>query len=72
LAAKGHADRLQRGDQSTGFAGVGGDELRHTLGKDMPPAGRIPTHEFAHRELDADRARAPGEIRQATLIATMD
>jgi hypothetical protein len=72
LPAESHADGLQRGDQPLGLAGVCSAEFWHTLGEDPAPAARIPADEFAHRELEADRARAPGKVGQVELIATMD
>ena len=71
LPAEGHANRLQGGDQPMGLAGIGGDELGHTLREDAAWAARISAHEFPHRELDAHRARAPREVRQVALVAAV-
>src|SRR5262245_30424643 len=71
LAAEGHADRLQDGDQPLGLAGIDGDELGHPLREKAAWAARISAHEFPHRELEANRTRAPREVRQVALVAAV-
>lgn len=67
------ASRLAwRGHQPLGLAGIGGDELWHTLREEAAPTGRMPADEFSPRHLEADRAHAPREVRQVALIAAMD
>jgi hypothetical protein len=72
LSAEGHADRLQRGDQPMSLAGIGGDELGHTLREDAARAVQISADEFSHCKLDTDRACTSGQVRQVALIAAMD
>jgi hypothetical protein len=72
LPAEGHGDRLQRGNQPVGLTRVGRDELGHPLREDTARAVRIPADEFAHGELDMDRARASGEVHQVALIAALE
>jgi hypothetical protein len=35
-------------------------------------AARMPADELPHRQLDADKGRAPGEVHQVALVAAMD
>lgn len=72
LPAAGHADRLPRGDPPMGRAGVGGDELGQPLREAAAQAAWMPAHTVAPRELEADRARAPGHVHQAALITARD
>jgi hypothetical protein len=72
LPAEGHAERLQGGDQPLGLARIGSDDLGYTLSENAARAARIPALKFPHRELDSDRACAPGQVPQVALVAAMD
>jgi hypothetical protein len=70
--ASGGSRLARRGHQPLGLAGIGDDEFWHTLREEAAPTGRMPPDELSTRQLEADRAHAPGEVRQVALIAAMD
>src|SRR5882724_11839100 len=72
VPAEGHGDRPQDGHQSPSFSRIGFHKLWQALREDTALTVRILAHEFPYPELDANRAWAPGEVRQVALIATMD
>jgi hypothetical protein len=72
VPAEGHADGPQDSDQSPRFSRIGGHQLWEALREDTTRTVRIPAYEFPDPELEANRACAPGEVRQVALIATMN
>jgi hypothetical protein len=67
-----HVWQRQRGDQPLGLSRRGGAQRGASLGEDVAPAARIPADECTSRQSETDWARAPGELRQLSLIAAMD
>ena len=72
LPAHGEADRPERRHEPTGFAGIDGDKVRQAFGEDAAPTGGMAADEFPDRQVEPDRPRPPGEIRQVALIPAMD
>jgi hypothetical protein len=72
VAAEGHADRPQDGDQSPGFSRISGHQLWQALREDTALTVRVPADEFPHPELEANHACAPGEVGQVALIVTVN
>jgi hypothetical protein len=72
VPAEGHADRPQDGHQSTSFSRICCHKFWQALREDTALTARILAHEFPYPELEANRACAPGEVRQVALITTMD
>jgi hypothetical protein len=71
LPTQGHTDGAQRRHEPLGFPGIRRHEGWQALREDAAFAARVLAHEFAHRQLDVDRARAPGQIGQAALVTAM-
>jgi hypothetical protein len=71
LSAEGHTNRLQGRNQPMGLAGIGSNELGHTLREDVAPARWIPADEFAHQEPNTDSKRASRQVHQVALGVAM-
>ncbi len=54
VPAEREADRAQSGDESVGFAGVRGDEVRQALGEDAARAGQLAAYELPYGQLKMD------------------
>jgi hypothetical protein len=72
LPAEGHAERLQGGEPPLGLARLGSDARGYRRGEQAARPARSPAHQVPHRELDSDRAYAPGQVPQVAVVAAMD
>jgi hypothetical protein len=54
------------------MTGVWRHKVRLTLREDTAFAARVRADELPHRQLDAGKVRAVGEVRQVALIAVME
>ena len=63
---------MERRHEPTGFAGINGHKGGEAFGEYPAHTGRIAADEFPHRQVEPDRPRPPGEVRQVALIPAMD
>jgi hypothetical protein len=68
--AEGHAGDPQDGEQSMRCSRRGHHQLWQALREEAARTVRLPAHASPYRQLDANRAWAPGKVRQVALIPT--